>query len=186
MRLTIVFLLMCSLAFGQNNTPDSRFAIGGYGFGYKKYTTNVFAGLLFDFKPKDKKYLEFSTSATYYHLNYGNNMQYRLNSFSLTSGISLNFGIGNLHVIPGIQLGYLHWDKEEDVDQFSKFHGAGALAKLDLYYRIKNISIGARYSFMLATGGEYIDTPFVLEPHWSYFSSTKGLMEFGISLRYHF
>lgn len=185
MKLTLVFLFACFLSFGQNEKPDSRFAFGAYGFGYKKYYTQIFAGLLFDAKPKGKKRFEFSTSAAYYRIGYGNNLGYRLNSLALTSGTSWDFTIGNVHLKPGIQIGYLHSDKVDDIDHTYKFHGGGVLTKLDLYYQFKRISVGGRGSYMIAGGGELVDTPYTEEPYVSY-SSLKVLIEFGVSVRYHF
>ncbi|NRA13708.1 MAG: hypothetical protein HRT57_17340 [Crocinitomicaceae bacterium] len=52
--------------------------------------------------------------------------------YSLISGVSWDFVLGKLHLNPGIQLGYLHRDNVVSGNHFYKFHGGGALAKMDL------------------------------------------------------
>ena len=180
-RLIITLCVIGHLTIAQVDDDKSRYSIGAYGLGFKKLSTYTFAGLLFDFKADSKNHLTFSTSAQYHHLGPGPGRI--IDYFSLTTGLSWDFKFGKFHVSPGLQIGYLYWDKTEDVTQFYTFNGGASLAKIEIYYKMKSISIGARYSYTFGIGNERI-VGLTNEPIYKF--SGRTTMDYGISLRYHF
>jgi len=180
-RLILTMCLIGHLTIAQVDDDISRYSIGAYGLGFKKYSTYTFAGLLFEVKAKSKNHLTFSTSAQYHHLGPGPGRI--IDYFSLTTGLSWDFKFGNFHLSPGLQMGYLYWDKSVEQTRFYTFNGGATLAKFEIYYKMKSISIGARYAYTFAIGNERIigltNKPF-------YNLSGKTTMDYGICLRYHF